>query len=151
MAAVGDLAGPVIVLALEVLDVVERAQRQERRVEIAVGALDLALGLRTSGLQHHHPDPQRPEERSDLIVQDRHATATLTHDSGIVVADDLLRCTAEALEASQRRREQVADRAPEGEHRSVVTRANASRVAPLPTGIWAPVCHQSSCEISPGR
>jgi len=37
------------------------------------------------------------------------------------------------------------------ENGSVVTRPNASRVQPLPTGTRAPVCHQSTWPISPGR
>ncbi len=106
-------------LGLQVVDVREGAQRQERPVQIAVGLLDLALGLGIAGAKRHDLGPELPEERRDLVVQDRLASSTAGNDRGVVVADDLVGHAAETLEAPEHRREQVPDRAAERKHRRV--------------------------------
>jgi hypothetical protein len=49
--AKGHVGGPRIVLGLQVLQVSEVAQRQERGLQVPVGPLDLALGLGLPGIQ----------------------------------------------------------------------------------------------------
>jgi hypothetical protein len=77
----------------------ERTQRQERAVEVAVRPLDLTLGLGVAGAERHDLRTELPEERRDLIVQDRHPSSAPTNDRGVVVALDLLGDPTEPLEA----------------------------------------------------
>ena len=59
---------PRLELGVEVRRRGEGPARQERRLQIAVGALDQALGLRIPRLALDDPDPERPAERLELSV-----------------------------------------------------------------------------------
>jgi len=54
------LIGPPVGLDLQVLDVGEHPQRQERGLQVPVGPLDLALGLGASRLEHMMRRPRWP-------------------------------------------------------------------------------------------
>jgi len=156
--AVGDGAGPAIVLVLEVCDVGERAQRQERCVEVAVGAFDLSLDSGRPGCSTTTPIPKAPKNAATSSCRiatpprrSRTIAASLSHTTFSGAPPRRSKHPSAAGSRSPIVRPRVNTAACAAECGSVVTNPNASRVAPLPTRIWAPVCHQSSCEISPGR
>ena len=65
VAAVRDVGRPGVGLGLQVIEVREGSQRQERALQVPVGPLDLALGLRLAGIEHDEP-------QSKVAAQGRH-------------------------------------------------------------------------------
>ncbi len=161
MAAVRDVGRPGVVLALEVVEG-RRTSRSGRKLVSAYPIVrstpPLAsgdAGRRTTG---------RVAQRAE---QPRHLGDGAAPGHPRLSRRPRRRCRRRAPRARRpgvsrqpsEGRAQVADGPGQGERdrvgaprrAGVVTRPNASRVRPRPTGTWAPVCHQSTWPISPGR
>lgn len=101
VATPGHLLGPGVGLGLQVCQVLEAPQRQERGLQIPVGPLDLALGLRLARLQHHQAHAQLPAQGGHLGMQHGPLADPVGHDRGVIVDHHGLGDTAQALQASQ--------------------------------------------------
>jgi hypothetical protein len=107
VAAPGHLLGPGVRLRLQVAEVVEAPQRQERGLQVPVGPLDLALGLGLAGLQHDQAHAQLPAQGGHLWMQHGPFAHPVGHDRGVVVDHHGLGDAAKALQAPHDRVQQV--------------------------------------------